>query len=87
MKCISIYNDYPDDIKNMTYQTVDGLTELVLSVETVLVNSAAENVLKIELKNNVGDVTETSTTIQLNLEDFNDVLEGLKLLSSTMNIE
>ena len=81
MKAQTNYSDYPDKIDQIVFQKVAEKTEIVLKVDTVLINSVATNVLNMELKNNVGEVSETSTTIQFDSEDLLDLMNGIKTLN------
>lgn len=81
MKAQTNYSDYPDKIDQIVFQKEAEKTEIVLKVDTVLINSVATNVLNMELKNNVGEVSETSTTIQFDSEDLLDLMNGIKTLN------
>ena len=86
MRATMNFKDYPDNIQKTTFYTEDGKTEIVLSLDTVLVNAVATKVLNLELKNNVGEVAEMSTNIQLNSDDLLDVFNGLKQISTLMTV-
>ena len=86
MRSKIIMSDYPDKIDQTTFYSADGKTEIVLSLDTVLVNAVATKVLNLELKNNVGEVAEMSTNIQLNSDDLLDVFNGLKQISTLMTV-
>ena len=78
------FQDYPENSQQTKFYAADGKTEIVLSLDTVLRNAVATKVLKLELKNNVGEVAEMSTTIQLDSDDLLDVFNGLKQISTLM---
>ena len=77
-------SDYPDKIDQITFQKEDNKTEIILKVDTVLIDTVATKVLNMELKNNSGEVAETSTTIQLKAEDLADLMMGIKTLNTIL---
>ena len=77
-------SDYPDKIDQFTFQKEDNKTEIILKVDTVLIDTVATKVLNMELKNNAGEVAETSTTIQLKAEDLADLMMGIKTLNTIL---
>ena len=84
MKAYTIMSDYPDKIDQITFQKEDNKTEIILKVDTVLIDTVATKVLNMELKNNSGEVAETSTTIQLKAEDLADLMMGIKTLNTIL---
>ena len=84
MKAYTIMSDYPDKIDQITFQKEDNKTEIILKVDTVLIDTVATKVLNMELKNNAGEVAETSTTIQLKAEDLADLMMGIKTLNTIL---
>ena len=84
MKAQILCNDYPDKIDQITFQKEDNKTEIILKVDTVLIDTVATKVLNMELKNQVGEVAETSTTIQLKAEDLADLMMGIKTLNTIL---
>lgn len=84
MKAQILCNDYPDKIDQITFQKEDNKTEIILKVDTVLIDTVATKVLNMELKNNSGEVAETSTTIQLKAEDLADLMMGIKTLNTIL---
>ena len=84
MKAQILCNDYPDKIDQITFQKEDNKTEIILKVDTVLIDAVATKVLNMELKNNAGEVAETSTTIQLNADDLADLMMGVKTLNTIL---
>ena len=77
-------SDYPDKIDQITFQKEDNKTEIILKVDTVLIDTVATKVLNMELKNNSGEVAETVTTIQLKAEDLADLMMGIKTLNTIL---
>ena len=84
MKAQILCNDYPDKIDQITFQKEDNKTEIILKVDTVLIDTVATKVLNMELKNNSGEVAETVTTIQLKAEDLADLMMGIKTLNTIL---
>ena len=84
MKAYTIMSDYPDKIDQITVQKEDNKTEIILKVDTVLIDTVATKVLNMELKNNSGEVAETVTTIQLKAEDLADLMMGIKTLNTIL---
>lgn len=84
IKAYTIMSDYPDKIDQITFQKEDNKTEIILKVDTVLIDTVATKVLNMELKNNSGEVAETSTTIQLKAEDLADLMMGIKTLNTIL---
>ena len=84
IKANTIMSDYPDKIDQITFQKEDNKTEIILKVDTVLIDTVATKVLNMELKNNSGEVAETSTTIQLKAEDLADLMMGIKTLNTIL---
>ena len=84
IKAYTIISDYPDKIDQITFQKEDNKTEIILKVDTVLIDTVATKVLNMELKNNSGEVAETSTTIQLKAEDLADLMMGIKTLNTIL---
>ena len=84
MKAQILCNDYPDKIDQITFQKEDNKTEIILKVDTVLIDTVATKVLNMELKNNAGEVAETSTTIQLKADDLADLMMGIKTLNTIL---
>ena len=84
IKAYTIMSDYPDKIDQITFQKEDNKTEIILKVDTVLIDSVATKVLNMELKNNSGEVAETSTTIQLKADDLADLMMGIKTLNTIL---
>ena len=84
MKAQILCNDYPDKIDQITFQKEDNKTEIILKVDTVLIDTVATKVLNMELKNNAGEVAETVTTIQLKAEDLADLMMGIKTLNTIL---
>ena len=84
MKAYTIMSDYPDKIDQITFQKEDNKTEIILKVDTVLIDTVATKVLNMELKNNSGEVAETSTTIQLKAEDLAVLMMGIKTLNTIL---
>ena len=84
MKAYTIMSDYPDKIDQITFQKEDNKTEIILKVDTVLIDTVATKVLNMELKNNAGEVAETSTTIQLKADDLADLMMGIKTLNTIL---
>ena len=82
IKAYTIMSDYPDKIDQITFQKEDNKTEIILKVDTVLIDTVATKVLNMELKNNSGEVAETVTTIQLNADDLADLVMGIKTLNT-----
>ena len=77
-------SDYPDKIDQITFQKEDNKTEIILKVDTVLIDTVATKVLNMELKNNAGEVAETVTTIQLKADDLADLMMGIKTLNTIL---
>ena len=84
IKAYTIMSDYPDKIDQITFQKEDNKTEIILKVDTVLIDTVATKVLNMELKNNSGEVAETSTTIQLKADDLADLMMGIKTLNTIL---
>ena len=84
MKAQILCNDYPDKIDQITFQKEDNKTEIILKVDTVLIDTVATKVLNMELKNNAGEVAETVTTIQLKADDLADLMMGIKTLNTIL---
>ena len=84
MKAQILCNDYPDKIDQITFQKEDNKTEIILKVDTVLIDTVATKVLNMELKNNSGEVAETSTTNQLKADDLADLMMGIKTLNTIL---
>ena len=84
IKAYTIMSDYPDKIDQITFQKEDNKTEIILKVDTVLIDTVATKVLNMELKNNSGEVAETVTTIQLKAEDLADLMMGIKTLNTIL---
>ena len=84
IKAYTIMSDYPDKIDQITFQKEDNKTEIILKVDTVLIDTVATKVLNMELKNNSGEVAETVTTIQLNADDLADLMMGIKTLNTIL---
>ena len=84
MKAEIKYGEYPDKIDQITFQKEEDKTEIILKVDTVLIDTVATKVLNMELKNNVGEVAETVTTIQLNADDLTDLMMGVKTLNTIL---
>ena len=84
MKAYTIMSDYPDKIDQITFQKEDNKTEIILKVDTLLIDTVATKVLNMELKNNAGEVAETVTTIQLKAEDLADLMMGIKTLNTIL---
>ena len=84
MKAYTIMSDYPDKIDQITFQKEDNKTEIILKVDTVLIDTVATKVLNMELKNNAGEVAETVTTIQLKADDLADLMMGIKTLNTIL---
>ena len=84
IKAYTIMSDYPDKIDQITFQKEDNKTEIILKVDPVLIDTVATKVLNMELKNNSGEVAETSTTIQLKAEDLADLMMGIKTLNTIL---
>lgn len=87
IKAQILCNDYPDKIDQITFQKEDDKTEIILKVDTVLIDAVATKVLNMELKNNAGEVAETVTTIQLNADDLADLMMGVKTLNTILTQE
>ena len=84
IKAYTIMSDYPDKIDQITFKTEDDKTEIILKVDTVLIDAVATKVLNMELINNKGEVAETVTTIQLKADDLTDLMMGIKTLNTIL---
>lgn len=87
MKAEIKYGEYPDKVDQITFQKEEDKTEIILKVDTVLIDTVATKVLNMELKNQVGEVAENSTTVQLKAEDLLDLVTGIKTLNSLMTTQ